>query len=428
MRRDCWRRWRSSRPTRSTASTRARRCPSARGPTATRLPDRITIFQRPIEEDCEDEDEVRAVIGETLIHEVGHYFGLSEEEIEEIEERYWRGETLGPDERRAVSRARRRRRRPGCRGRASASASTSSSRPGSPSWWTPSTPRPDDTFLEIGPGRGALTSRCWRRASRGSWPSRSIATWPRTCAARVPPPRPRRRRPTSSRSTSTALLERRAGAGARRRQPALQRRRADPVQAASRRGGRAPCSRDATVMLQKEVADRLLAGPGHARLRVAERLHVALDADADARADAAPGRVPPAAQGHVGGASGCGSGRRRSTSDDRAVFERLVRGVFQQRRKTLLNALRPGGRIASARTRRSSLTRAAVDPREAARANCASPTSRPCPGLCYSFRPKSLSPPGFRALPVAQIGRSAGRGAARTASPEPRHGCRARAA
>jgi predicted Zn-dependent protease with MMP-like domain len=62
------------------------------------LPDVITIFQRPIEEDCEDEDEIRGVIGETLIHEVGHYFGLSEEEIEEIEERYWRGETLGPDD------------------------------------------------------------------------------------------------------------------------------------------------------------------------------------------------------------------------------------------------------------------------------------------------------------------------------------------
>jgi predicted Zn-dependent protease with MMP-like domain len=57
------------------------------------LPDRIVIFQRPIEEDCADEDEMRAVIGETLIHEVGHYFGLSEEEIEEIEERYWRGDT-----------------------------------------------------------------------------------------------------------------------------------------------------------------------------------------------------------------------------------------------------------------------------------------------------------------------------------------------
>jgi predicted Zn-dependent protease with MMP-like domain len=61
------------------------------------LPDVITIFQRPIEEDCDDEDEVRAVVGETLIHEVGHYFGLSEEEIEEIEERYWRGDTLGVD-------------------------------------------------------------------------------------------------------------------------------------------------------------------------------------------------------------------------------------------------------------------------------------------------------------------------------------------
>lgn len=62
------------------------------------LPDRITLFQRPIEEDSEDEDDIRAVIGETLIHEVGHYFGLSEEEIEDIEARYWRGETLEDDE------------------------------------------------------------------------------------------------------------------------------------------------------------------------------------------------------------------------------------------------------------------------------------------------------------------------------------------
>lgn len=62
------------------------------------LPDQITLFQHPIVEDSEDEDDVRAVIGETLIHEVGHYFGLSEEEIEEIEARYWRGETLDEDE------------------------------------------------------------------------------------------------------------------------------------------------------------------------------------------------------------------------------------------------------------------------------------------------------------------------------------------
>ena len=56
------------------------------------LPDRITLYQRTIEQDAEDEEDMRAVIGETLIHEVGHYFGLSEDEIQEIEERYWRGE------------------------------------------------------------------------------------------------------------------------------------------------------------------------------------------------------------------------------------------------------------------------------------------------------------------------------------------------
>jgi predicted Zn-dependent protease with MMP-like domain len=58
------------------------------------LPDCITLYQKSIEEDCEDdEDEIVVAIGETLIHELGHYFGLSEEEIMEIEERYWRGET-----------------------------------------------------------------------------------------------------------------------------------------------------------------------------------------------------------------------------------------------------------------------------------------------------------------------------------------------
>ena len=54
------------------------------------LPDRVVLFQGPIERDSEDEDDVRVAIGETLIHELGHYFGLSEEEIEEIEEKYWR--------------------------------------------------------------------------------------------------------------------------------------------------------------------------------------------------------------------------------------------------------------------------------------------------------------------------------------------------
>jgi predicted Zn-dependent protease with MMP-like domain len=61
------------------------------------LPDRILLFQGPLERDSEDDDELIVAIGETLIHEIGHYFGLSEEEIEEIEERYWRGATDGDD-------------------------------------------------------------------------------------------------------------------------------------------------------------------------------------------------------------------------------------------------------------------------------------------------------------------------------------------
>ncbi len=58
------------------------------------LPDRISIYQRPIEEACEDEEEVRDCVAETVIHEFGHYFGMSEEEIEAIEEKYWRGDSL----------------------------------------------------------------------------------------------------------------------------------------------------------------------------------------------------------------------------------------------------------------------------------------------------------------------------------------------
>ncbi len=55
------------------------------------LPDRISIYQRPIEEACEEDEDIRTCVAETVIHEFGHYFGLSEEEIEEIEEKYWRG-------------------------------------------------------------------------------------------------------------------------------------------------------------------------------------------------------------------------------------------------------------------------------------------------------------------------------------------------
>ena len=54
------------------------------------LPDRVSIYQGPIEDACDDEEDIRQCVAETVIHEFGHYFGLSEEEIEEIEEKYWR--------------------------------------------------------------------------------------------------------------------------------------------------------------------------------------------------------------------------------------------------------------------------------------------------------------------------------------------------
>lgn len=55
------------------------------------LPDRITLFQRTIENACETEDEVFEEVCLTLIHEAGHFFGLSEEEIEAIEDEFWYG-------------------------------------------------------------------------------------------------------------------------------------------------------------------------------------------------------------------------------------------------------------------------------------------------------------------------------------------------
>jgi predicted Zn-dependent protease with MMP-like domain len=57
------------------------------------LPDRIQIFQGPHERAAKSDGDLVVAIAETLIHEIGHYFGMSEEQIEEIEENYWHGRT-----------------------------------------------------------------------------------------------------------------------------------------------------------------------------------------------------------------------------------------------------------------------------------------------------------------------------------------------
>jgi len=50
------------------------------------LPDQITIFQQPIEALYHTPEEIQAAVRETVIHEVGHYFGLDDERIDELME------------------------------------------------------------------------------------------------------------------------------------------------------------------------------------------------------------------------------------------------------------------------------------------------------------------------------------------------------
>ena len=47
------------------------------------LPDRIVIYQRPIEAVARNRREIQKEIRITLMHEIGHHFGLGEEELSE---------------------------------------------------------------------------------------------------------------------------------------------------------------------------------------------------------------------------------------------------------------------------------------------------------------------------------------------------------
>ncbi|MGH7860489.1 MAG: metallopeptidase family protein, partial [Candidatus Binatia bacterium] len=48
------------------------------------LPDRITIFSRPLIEDFETADEIREQIRITVIHEIAHFFGMEDDDIEDL--------------------------------------------------------------------------------------------------------------------------------------------------------------------------------------------------------------------------------------------------------------------------------------------------------------------------------------------------------
>lgn len=48
------------------------------------LPDRITLFQRPIERQAEGPRALKEAISETVIHEVAHFFGITDERLREL--------------------------------------------------------------------------------------------------------------------------------------------------------------------------------------------------------------------------------------------------------------------------------------------------------------------------------------------------------
>ncbi|MBI2201623.1 MAG: metallopeptidase family protein [Armatimonadetes bacterium] len=48
------------------------------------LPDKITIFQGPLEDACETDREIEEEIRKTVVHEVAHHFGIDEERLEEL--------------------------------------------------------------------------------------------------------------------------------------------------------------------------------------------------------------------------------------------------------------------------------------------------------------------------------------------------------
>ena len=50
------------------------------------LPDVITIYQGPIQEDADSLEDMGTLVQDTVVHEIGHYFGLDDDRLEELEE------------------------------------------------------------------------------------------------------------------------------------------------------------------------------------------------------------------------------------------------------------------------------------------------------------------------------------------------------
>lgn len=195
---------------------------------------------------------------------------------------------------------------------------------------------PGDTVLEIGPGRGALTTVIAPRVK-----TLIAVEIDRDLAAALQSTIPSHVRIVTGDFLDVDLDEMLAGEATPIRVVGnLPYNVASPILfkllASHRAGGRFS---DATLMLQREVADRLAAVPGTGEYGVLG-IQAAVHADVERLMTLPPGafRPPPQVTSAVVRL------RFHQPSVEEAHlpgFEHLVRGIFTQRRKTLLNALKP---------------------------------------------------------------------------------------
>lgn len=200
-------------------------------------------------------------------------------------------------------------------------------------------PKPDERFLEIGPGPGALTMRLAPRVAH--------VTAVELDAAMIEALQPRL--PPNVTLVHADFLEFDLSSLERPFRVAgnLPYNVSSPILFALIRAHRtAGGIIDATLMIQREVAERMYAQPGSGDYGVLS-IFVQLHADARRMLALPPGAFRPAPKVH----SAIVSLRFRPPAvavPDEAMFETMVRTMFMQRRKTLLNALRP---FAAARNR-----------------------------------------------------------------------------
>ena len=192
-------------------------------------------------------------------------------------------------------------------------------------------PREDERFIEIGPGPGALTLRLAPRVRHLT----AIELDPDMVAQLRPqlPPNVTLVEQDFLEADLAPLLS----PGAVRVAGNLPYNVSSPI--LFKLLAQATKIHDATLMLQREVADRILAAPGTKEYGVLS-IFVQLHADVKRLLSLPPGAFRPAPKVH----SAVIRLRFRPPAveiGDPGLFEGMVRSMFTQRRKTLSNALKP---------------------------------------------------------------------------------------